>query len=303
MMRVLVLGANGFLGKRLVAALAATDWAHPVAGVRQARGGAVEEIVLDATDPAQVAAAAERVDAVVQCVAGAPDTIVASAQALFAAPAGPRIVHLSSMAVYGDAIGHIGEDAPLTGNGGYAEAKVEAERLARDRGGVTILRPGCIYGGGSPQWSARIASLLRARRIGDLGEGGDGCSNIVHVDDVVAAILASLRRDDAATINLAMRQAPDWNGYFLAFARALRAVPIARIPGWRLKAEGALAFPLTLASRAHLPVPPAIPPSLLRLWRQDIRLDTARADALLGGRWTPLAAGVAEAAASLNAAG
>jgi nucleoside-diphosphate-sugar epimerase len=305
MMRVLVLGANGFLGRRLVAALAASDWAVPVAGVRQARGTAPAETVLDATSPDQVAAAIVGADAVVQCVAGDPGTIVASARALFDAPAGPRIVHLSSMAVYGDAIGLVGEDAPLNGTGGYAGAKVEAERLARARGDVTVLRPGCIYGGGSPQWSRRIAALLRARRIGDLGAEGDGCSNVVHVDDVVAAILATLRRDEteAGAINLAMPGAPDWNAYFLAYARALGAVPIARIPGWRLRAEAALAFPLTLAERARLPVPPAITPGLLRLWRQDIRLDPARADRLLGGRWTSLADGVAEAAASVNAAG
>jgi 2-alkyl-3-oxoalkanoate reductase len=301
-MRVLVLGANGFLGRRLVTALAASDWATPVAGVRRQRGGAVEQRVLDAIDAAQLASAAADVDAVVNCVAGAPTTIVEGAQALFAAPTKPRIVHLSSMAVYGEAIGRVDEDAPLAGEGGYAGAKVEAERLAQARGGVAILRPGCIYGGGSPQWSRRIADLLRARRIGDLGANGDGCSNIVHVDDVVAAILALLRRpaDEGIALNLAMRDAPDWNDYFLAFARTLGAEPVARIPDWRLKAETLAAVPLKLAERARLPVPAAIPPSLARLWQQDIRLDTARANAVLGIDWTPLDAGLAEAAASLR---
>jgi 2-alkyl-3-oxoalkanoate reductase len=300
-MRVLVLGAGGFLGRRLVAALAASGWATPVAGVRRRRGGAAER-VLDATDAAQLAGALEGMDAVVNCVSGDPATIVEGAQALFAGPARLRIVHLSSMAVYGDAIGRVDEDAPLAGSDGYAGAKVEAEQLARARGGVAVLRPGCIYGGGSPQWSRRIADLLRARRIGDLGANGDGCSNIVHVDDVVAAILALLRRpaDEVIVLNLAMTDAPDWNDYFLAFARTLGAVPVARIPDWRLKAETFAAVPLKLAERSRLPVPAAIPPSLARLWRQDIRLDTARANAVLGIDWTPLDRGLAEAAASLR---
>jgi 2-alkyl-3-oxoalkanoate reductase len=301
-MRVLVLGAGGFVGRRLVAALAASDWATPVAGVRRRRRGAGEQRVVDATDAGQLMGAVADVDAVVNCVSGDPATIVAGARALFAAPAEPRIIHLSSMAVYGDAIGRVTEDAPLAGTGGYAGAKVAAERLAGARGGVAVLRPGCIYGGGSPQWSERIAELLRARRIGDLGANGDGCSNIVHVDDVVGAILALLRQPaEGVALNLAMPDAPDWNDYFVAFAKALGAVPVARIPEWRLKAETLAAVPLKLAERARLPVPPAIPPSLARLWRQNIRLDTARAQAVLGTDWTTLAAGLAEAAASLRA--
>ncbi|WZB74124.1 NAD-dependent epimerase/dehydratase family protein [Achromobacter insuavis] len=38
--RILVLGANGYVGRRVVAALAASDWAEPVAGVRRARSKA-----------------------------------------------------------------------------------------------------------------------------------------------------------------------------------------------------------------------------------------------------------------------
>jgi nucleoside-diphosphate-sugar epimerase len=302
-MRVLVLGANGFLGRRLVAALAESGWATPVAGIRRRSDATVEQRVVDATDAGSLAAALTGVDSVVNCVSGDAATIVAGARALFVTPAVPRIVHLSSMAVYGKVTGRIGEDAPLAGSGGYAGAKVEAERLAQARGGVDVLRPGCIYGGGSPQWSARIAELLRARRIGDLGADGDGCSNVIHVDDVVAAVVALLRRPagQGVTLNLAMPDAPDWNDYFLAFARALGAVPIARIPHWQLKAETIAAVPLKLAERARLPVPPAIPPSLARLWRQDITLDTTRVRQALPIDWTPLAAGLAEAAASVRA--
>ena len=44
--RILVLGANGYVGRRVVAALAASDWAEPVAGVRRARQQG-REIVLE----------------------------------------------------------------------------------------------------------------------------------------------------------------------------------------------------------------------------------------------------------------
>jgi nucleoside-diphosphate-sugar epimerase len=297
MMRVLVLGADGFVGTRVVAALAASDWAAPVAGSRRATGSG-ERIVLDATDRDAVARALEGIDAVVNCIAGDAATIENNATALFAAAGPRRIVHLSSMAVYGSATGRLTEEAPLLADtGAYAAAKAAAEVAAAQAANVVLLRPGCIYGAGSTQWSLRIASLLAHRRIGDLGAGGDACSNIVHVDDVVQAALLALRTGEAGrAYNLAMPGAPDWNGYFLNFARALGTVPIRRIPGWQLKLEKLAAIPLKLAEKATHRLPPPIPPSLIRFWRQDATLDPTRASTELGVRWTPLDAGLADAA-------
>ena len=302
MIRVLVLGADGFVGSRVVAALAASDWAIPVAAVRRPRADAsIPALVLNATDPAATRRAVEGVAAVVNCVTGDATTIVRNAAALFAAAGTRRVVHLSSMAVYGRATGRIDETAPPRADAGpYGAAKIAAEERAREAANVVVLRPGCIYGAGSRQWSGRIAALLAARRIGDLGAGGGGCSNIVHVADVVAAILAALRIDSAAgsAFNLAMPGAPDWNGYFRAFAQALGTVPIARVPAWRIALETRwLAAPLAFGSTVSRHVPPAITPALARLWRRDVRLDPARADALFGIDWTGLHAGVSDAAA------
>lgn len=304
--RILVLGANGYVGRRVVSALAASDWADPVASVRRARQQG-REIVLDATDPAAVTRALGEVDAVVNCVAGSPDAMTAGARALATAldAREARLVHFSSMAVYGAARGDIGEDHPVAANlQGYAGAKVEAERLLAARETVVTLRPGCIYGPDSPQWSLRIADLLRAHRIGDLGAAGDGCSNLVYIDDVVAAVLAGLRTPTAAAAyNLAMAEAPDWNGYFLAYARALDAVPVKRIGPRRLKIETHLLAPvLKIAEiglrRVGLRLPPPIPPSLARLWRQPIRLVSTRAEQQLGLRWTSLQQGLAATVAA-----
>lgn len=296
-MRILVLGADGFVGRRTLDALAHTDWADPVGGTR--RRGPGERILLDATDTAAIAAALHGIDAVVNCVTGDRRTIERNAAALFAAAGGRRIVHLSSMAVYGAACGRIDETAPLRADtNAYAAAKIEAERLSRSANDVVLLRPGCIYGAGSKQWSLRIARLLALGRLGDMGAAGDGCSNIVHVDDVVAGILAGLRleREGERAFNLAMSDAPDWNGYFLAFARALGTVPVRRIPDWQLKLETRAAIPLKLAQTVSDRVPPPIPPSLAKFWRRDVTIDSTRATKQLGIAWTSLDAGVADAA-------
>jgi nucleoside-diphosphate-sugar epimerase len=318
--RVLVLGAAGFIGRRLVAALAATPWAIPVAAIHRSPvpEGPVETVQLDATHEPTLAYAMDAADAVVNCVAGSAAAIVATARAVFAvarrAPWPLRVIHLSSMAVYGAAIGKVDETAQLSGDGGaYASAKVEAEHLAASCAEVVILRPGCVYGPGSTQWSERIARWLTAHRIGDLGVAGDGICNLVHVDDVVAAILAALRLPRVAghAFNLGSPAPPTWNEYFLSFARMLGAVPLSRISRRRLALETKVwAPPLKLAEMTadliRLPkarIPSPIPPSLVRSWGQDITLDVGKAEQQLHIAWTPAEAGLRETAGELRARG
>ena len=302
--RILVLGATGFVGRHLVKALSSTEWAEPVAASRR-EGSGVRRV--DAADPASLAAALADVDGVVNCVAGTPATIVDNARALFAAldarGAPMPVVHFSSMAVYGAAEGRIDETAVLDAVSPavspalspYGKAKAESEGLLTSLPALTILRPGCIYGGGSPQWSVRIAQLLRARRLGDLGAAGDGCSNLVHIDDVVQAALAALRMpaSGAQVYNLAMADAPRWNEYFVAYARILGATPVERIGARRLALETKVLAPaLKIAEIAGrklggVKLPPPLPPSLARLWQQDIRLDASRAERAFDIAWTP----------------
>lgn len=313
--RILVLGATGFVGRLVVKALAASDWAEPVAASRRA-GNGIERV--DGADAVSLGAALAKVDGLINCVAGSPETISANARALRSAleaqnatRASPLpVVYLSSMAVYGTAEGRIDEDAPLAGASPYGLAKVEAEQLLGTLPRVTLLRPGCIYGRGSPQWSVRIAELLKAKRIGDLGAAGDGHSNLVHVDDVVQAALLALQTPAAGgrAYNLAMPDSPRWNAYFIAYGRALGATPVPRIGARRMKVETKLLAPALkiaeiLGRKAgvhHLP--PALAPSLARLWQQDIRLDVRRVEQELGLKWTALPGALQQEAAAKTTA-
>ncbi len=335
MHRVIVLGASGFLGRHVLAALAASDWAAPVAVSRRphalprvppprgarssgddtcdpAAPASTERLACDATRLAELLRLLEGADAVVNCTAGSPADTVAVARALARAPGACRVVHVSSMAVYGPATGLVDEAAPLPDDlRGYGGAKIAAERALSGHPNHVVLRPGCIFGPGSGQWTLRIARLLRARRLGDLGAAGDGACNLAPLDDVAAAVLVALRRPVAgAAFNVAMPNPPSWNAFLVRFAIALDAAPVARIPARQLRLEARLALPLHAAAlalrrvspRAAALVPDALAPSLLALLCQDITLDHRRADRLLGFARTPLGAALAQAAASLHPA-
>jgi nucleoside-diphosphate-sugar epimerase len=311
--RVLILGASGFIGWHVSATLARTDWAFPVLASRRRPPSPAparsESVILDATDEAALSKAATGAEAVVNCIAGDPKSMVASARALIAVAAQannpPRIVHFSSMAVYGSAPGDVDESIPMVpDSGAYAAAKIRIEELCADQPNVLLLRPGIVYGPRSSQWSERIALWLLSHRIGDLGAAGDGYCNLVYIDDVVAAVAAALWAPQGGTYNLAAPNPPTWNEYFVAYAKALGAVPARRISRRHLLLESKLlAPPLKIAELAvraarlrGLALPPPMPPSLLALFRQRIRLNSTKATEQLGLRWTPLDEGLQRAA-------
>jgi nucleoside-diphosphate-sugar epimerase len=310
---VLVLGANGFIGREVVAGLGSSDWATPILGVRKPsdRNGQFEQRAVDATVAESVLAAMQGVAGVVNCVAGDANTIVAGAKTLLECAqklqSAPRIMHLSTMSVYGSAEGTVSESAPLRGDlGPYSAAKVAAEVTLSAYPKTVMFRPGCVFGPGSEQWTIRIARLLLARRLGDLGAAGDGYCNLVHVGDVVQAILRALTepRVDGQAFNLGIPEPPTWNEFLVKYGMALHAVPVRRISERRLRIEGKIVAPPLkiaeiLARIARIDfqrLPPLMPPSLLRSMRQELRLDTRRAEAELGLRWRDLGTMLEEAA-------
>jgi len=315
---VLVLGASGFIGKHVTAALFASDWAIPIAAFHHSTPAVpmYGTLVMDATDEAAMNQALTNVDAVVNCVASGPAGIVAGARTLFhisaKQPIPPRIVYLSTMSVYGEACGEIDESSPLKGDlGGYSSAKVSAERFATQYPCAVILRPSCVYGPGSSQWSERIAHLLIAHRLGNLGSAGEGRCNLVYIDDLVAAILQALQKPgvEGEAFNLSMPAPPTWNQYLLLYAQALNLDLPRRISRSRLAMETLLLAPLfKVAGTIRRIVIPAqrvevhvIPPSLLRLFRQDIILKSNKAEQIFGLTWKPLKEGLSLAANGFHA--
>lgn len=319
-MKVLVLGASGHIGARLFEMLQATPWAAAAGASRRMKNTA-NWLEVDSRDPRQLARALKGFDAVVNCVAGDAASIADGARALVQAALQadcPRIVHLSTMSVYGPAEGNVREDAPLDPTlGWYGQAKCEAEAAMRDfvrhGGEALILRPGCVYGPGSQLWVGRIGRWLQAGRLGDLGIAGDGWANLVHVDDVCQALLLALRlptaQGEIPAFNLAAPDSPRWNDYFVDLALAIQATPVRRLGRRRLQLDAWLCGPpLKAAERAlkrlgshGIKLPDALPPGLLGLWSQHIHLDTQAATQELGLQWTSYADGLRDSASWFRA--
>lgn len=214
---VVVTGANGFVGSRVCAALAA-EGARVRAVVRRPGTApvvaGVEERVGDFHDPAVAGAAVQGATAVVSTVhpmgadretqhrIGVEGTPVIGRAA--AAAGVERLVHVSTAAVYdrSPGMGDVTEDAPLVGDDGndYAVTKRDADAALAEIDGITrvLVRPPAILGAGE-------SSVWNTLRPADMRTDADARRAVpeqsfawVHVTDL-AALIADLATGRLAT--------------------------------------------------------------------------------------------------------
>ena len=209
--RVVVTGANGFLGRHLVAA-AEREGAAVLGIVRAAGQGQqasmasvlADPSLLDGTDVlVHAAAIRHRHDATTTAYRASNVDLV---EALLRAAAGRvgRFIHVSSVGVYGFPTAlPITEASPFAPRTMYSQTKIEAEKLvtglAKTLGlPFTIVRPTIIYGPGDTNGMLdKLAAMLRARRYLLVGSG-ENTLHHTYIDDVVEGIftLASSKQAD-----------------------------------------------------------------------------------------------------------
>jgi nucleoside-diphosphate-sugar epimerase len=152
-----------------------------------------------------------------------------------------RVIHASSVAVYGGRTGPVDEDAPLDApldaSALYARSKREAEIAARaaaeaGRLQLTIVRPAALYGERDRLMSPRLERLLRLPVVPILGGGENGLP-VVYAGNAAHAIETII---DSAPGNSVYNVASDsrltQRGLLEGLARALGRRPrFVNIPG------------------------------------------------------------------------
>lgn len=215
MKTVLVTGANGFVGGRVVRHLLGLGYAVR-ALVRRPESmneAGVEVAVGDVTDAEAVRSAVAGTDYIVHCAAvpgpdnetslrvngGGTENLVEATLA----EGCERFVYISTQSVYDkSSSGPVGEERPLMAEGNpYELGKVAGERavMAGAARGlkVTILRPPAIIGADeSSLWGFRIARMLLDKKFPLVGDGSVTFT-YVHVDNLARAVVLAMTHDAA----------------------------------------------------------------------------------------------------------
>ena len=250
MKTVLVTGATGFLGRRLVHQLIEQGFTVR-ALVRESsntmglnRSG-IELVYGDVTDPDSLLPAFADIDFVIHAAAGTSGseeqmrrvTIEGTRNILdmYRRFAPCKLVYISSCSVYGIAGQPDGavlnESAPLEAQphlrGSYSLTKLEAEKLVTDameQGDVaaTCLRPGTIYGPGGENYTPMVGFSLK-NKLFVVIDRNTFILPLVYVDNLVDAIIPAMTADKSTgqVYNVVDTEQIDKKTYMNTFIRKL----------------------------------------------------------------------------------
>jgi nucleoside-diphosphate-sugar epimerase len=305
---VLVTGATGFIGRRVVHKLLESGVAVRALVLPQEKppeewGQTVDIVRGDISDPEAVRQAMAGVGIVIHLAAVVSDWgdeklywkyTVDGSRLVFeeALRNNSRMVLTASVVVYGDNVrkGPCPEETPYgRAFGPYSRTKQAQEKLAwefhRDRGlRLTVVRPANVYGPGSGPWLHDIIDVLKSGAPG-LISGGRGNAGLAYVDNVAdVLILAGL---DDATIGRVYNAGDGldvtWNRYFHDLAAMIDAKNPASVP--RFLAAGSAVVFETLWKLFRVKKRPPLTREALNLVGSDNRFPNGRAARELG--YTP----------------
>ena len=294
-----ILGANGFIGSRIVELFHLRSLAAVRPIVRTLSSAArcsrfpLSVRIADGFDETALRQAVDGCDVLIHAIAGDRRTILGTLIAAYRAAhaAGvKRLVYLSSASVHGQApaVGTF-DESPLSCRQAiaYNNSKVLAERKLRQlraRGNVeiVILRPGIVFGPRS-YWTAELADeLLKGQAY--FVESSVGICNSLYVDNLVHAIyLAAMApKVDGNAFLIGDKETVTWLDFYRPLMDSLgidpRWIPILPFPEkvrfWRDPYSYVRSS--EMLSQALLSLPPPVRNglrSLNFLWRQRVSVD------------------------------
>jgi predicted dehydrogenase/nucleoside-diphosphate-sugar epimerase len=245
--RVLLTGATGFIGCRVAEILRLREGCEVRALVHNPGNASrlarlpVDMCLADLSSAEDLRKVVDGCDAVVHCAIG---TTWGQRREIFATTVDgtrklaetarlarvKRFVHLSSIAIHGNDIqGRLDEFTPIRPPRGddYSESKAAAERLvlrAVQTGlPAVILRPTNVFGPHSNTFVTRPISALAEGNL-LLVDSADCPSNTVYVDNIVEAIVRSLKGSERVIgeiFTIGQGDELTWGEFFAYFARHL----------------------------------------------------------------------------------
>jgi NAD+-dependent farnesol dehydrogenase len=311
-MKVLVTGGTGYLGRAIVAALAARGHELVVFSRQASRSGLPGTLIDgDVRDRAAIDQAIRGCDAVSHSAAlvsiwrrrradfdevnvgGLANIVAAASQAGV-----KRVVYTSSFL----ALPPVGASAPLEAND-YQRTKVAADRLAQRLAGeghpIVRVYPGVIYGPGALTEGNLIGRLIAdhlRRKLPGLVGGGIAPWSCAYVVDVAGGIAAAVERGvPGSRVLLGGDNAPPRRIFEMVRQLTGRSLPLT-IPYAAAAAIGA-AEELRVRLFGGVPL---LTRGTVEILKQDWSLDSRAAVRDLGYAMTPLDEGVRRTVESLR---
>lgn len=216
-MKVLVTGATGFTGSRLIPLLLQNGFqvralTRPTSDRTPLSALKVEWVIGDLSDVQALTAALRGVDALVNIASlgfGHADNIISSAKAAGV----KRGIFISTTAIFTQL------------NAGSKSVRLAAEEAVQASGlDYTILRPTMIYGSPRDRNMWRLIRLLKVTPVMPIFGDGESLQQPIFVDDVAQAVLLALQNDAAIgkSYNIAGKVPLTYNQVIDTVALALR---------------------------------------------------------------------------------
>lgn len=256
-MTILITGASGFIGSHLTLRLLAENepiraLVLPSEPIPAAWGKHVEVIRGDIRNRADVEKAVRDTRLIFHLAAVTLDTgpkelhqqvtLEGTRHVMEAAAAHKaKVVLTSSVTVYGVKIQTEVLDEELEWGapaGFYSTHKQKQERLAREIAAkqnvdLVVVRPGNVFGAGSPQWVKSVIAELKRGTPTLLG-GGHGNPGFVYIANLVDALILAAENPKAVgrVYNIGDGYDLSWKTYFTDLAKMANAPKPKVIPRW-----------------------------------------------------------------------